>query len=288
MLLSRLLAHDPAERGGSPIEIMRSVVTLGARADAKPVTTFAARAMLCIAVAIASPGLAQTGDFGRPKPSLLEGLFPKQFWQGPVTGYSGYPLTDLEQELRDRSYALIRPNEPRGRWNIYIAGFGIAHLLPPSMTDYDYTEYARMLLWTLARSEASSYNRLIEDMDADGQLVRPFVAVACAVADMDTKRQRSLAYVGEVAEGEIANALGRIYENRLVTAWVHRALYWRLGSYRYALERLVISVPSALAVGAERALKRFEAIVVAADPPLAQCAGAEFAVPVGAGVIVTK
>ena len=87
-----------------------------------------------VALAIATPGLAQTGDFGRPKPSLLEGLIPKQFWKGPVTGYSWYPLTDLEEELRDRSYALIRPNEPRGNWNIYIAGFQIAHLLPPAMT----------------------------------------------------------------------------------------------------------------------------------------------------------
>ena len=113
------------------------------------------------------------------------------------------------------------------------------------MTYYDYTEYGRMLLSTLARSEASSYNRVIEDTRADGELVRPFVAVACAVADMDSKRQRSLAYVGELSEGEIANALGRIHENRMVTAWVHRALHWRLASYRYALERLVISVPSA-------------------------------------------
>ena len=90
---------------------------------------------------------------------------------------------------------LIRPNEPRGKWNIYIAGFQIAHLLPPSMTDYDNTEYGRMLLGTLARSEASSYNRLIEDMGSDGALVNPFVATACTVEDLDVKRQRSLAYV---------------------------------------------------------------------------------------------
>jgi len=57
-------------------------------------------------------------------------------------------------------------------------------------------------------------------------------------------------------------------------------LHWRLASYRYALERLMISVPSQLAVETERALKRFEAIVATADAPLAQCAGAEFAVPV--------
>jgi hypothetical protein len=181
---------------------------------------------------------------------------------------------------------LIRPNEPRGRWNIYIAGFQIAGLLPPRFTYEDHTEYARMLLWTPARSEASSYNRLIDDMGEDGKLAGSFVAVACTVADLDFKRERSLAYVSELAEGETANAFGRIRENRMVTAWVQRALHWRLDSYRYALERLVIAEPSARAVEAERALVRFQAIVLQADPPLTRCAGAEFAVPVGP--LVTK
>jgi hypothetical protein len=245
---------------------------------------------ICIALAFPISALAQTGDFGRPKPSLLEGLIPKQFWQGPVTGYSSYPLTNLEEELRDRSYVLIRPNEPRGKWSIYIAGFQIAHLLPPGMTDYDHTEYARMLLSTLARSEASSYNRLIEDMASDGALVAPFVATACTVFDLDLKRQRSLAYVSELSEGETANALGRMRENRMITAWVHRALHWRLASYRYALERLVIAVPSRIAVEAERMLRHFERIVLQADPALASCAGDEFAaVPiVGRAAIVSK
>jgi hypothetical protein len=243
----------------------------------------------CIAFAIAAPASSQAGDFGRPKPSLLEGLIPQQFWKGPVTGYSNYPLTNLEEELRDRSYVLIRPNEPRGRWNIYIAGFQIAGLLRPRFSYDDHTEYARMLLWTPARSEASSYNRLIDDMGEDGKLVGLFVAVACAVADLDLKREQSLAYVGELSEGEVGNAYGRIRENRIVTAWVRRALHWRLASYRYALERLVITVPSARAVEAERALTRLQTVVVQADPALARCAGIEFAVPVVAGApIVTK
>jgi hypothetical protein len=228
---------------------------------------------LAIALTIAAFSPAFAGDFGRPKPSLLDGFIPPQFWKGPVTGLSAFPLTDLENELRDRSYALIRPNEPRGNWNLYIAGFGIAHLLPPSMTDYDHTEYARMLLSTPARSEASSYNRLIEDMVSEGTLIGPFVAVACAVADLDQKRVRSLAYVGELNESEAGNASGRVRENGMVTAWVRRALYWRLGSYRYALERLVIAVPSGRAVEAERALRRFEAQVLQADAPLTHCAG---------------
>jgi len=249
---------------------------------------------LLIALALATPNLsspshAQTGDFGRPKPSLLEGLIPHQFWKGPVTGYSSYPFTDLEEELRDRSYVLIRPNEPRGRWNIYIAGFQLAHLLPPAFTYYDYTEYARMLLWTPSRSEASLYNRLMEDMDSDGRLVAPFVGVACAVADLDLKRERSLTYVGELTEGEAGNAVGRIRENRIITAWVQRALHWRLASYRYALERFVIAVPSGLAVPAERALTRFERTIIEADPLLLRCAGAEFAaVPIAEPPLITK
>jgi hypothetical protein len=244
------------------------------------------RLTLCIAFAIA-PAVSEAGDFGRPKPSLLEGLIPQQYWKGPVTGYSNYPFTDLEVELRDRSYVLIRPNEPRGSWNIYIAGFQITGAFPPAYVYTDHTEYARMLLWTPARSEVSSYNRLMEDMDSDGRLVGPFVTVACAIADLDVKRERSLAYVGELSDWEVGSAAGRIRENRLVTAWVHRALHWRLASYRYALERLVITMPSALAVEAERALMRFQAAVTQADPALARCAGAEFQA-IAAAPLVTK
>jgi hypothetical protein len=245
------------------------------------------RLTLCIALAIAVPATSNAGDFGRPKPSLLEGLIPQQYWKGPVTGYSSYPLTDLEVELRDRSYALIRPNQPRGKWNLYIAGFQFAGAFPPAYVYTDYTEYARLLLWTPARSEASSYNRLIDDMAEDGKLTGPFLAVACAVADLDLKREKSLGYVGVLSDWEVDNAFGRIRENRLVTAWVHRALHWRLASYRYALERLVISVPSALAVEAERALTRFQTIITQADPVLTRCAGAEFQAA-AAAPLVTK
>jgi len=246
--------------------------------------------LIFIAVTAAGFSSACAGDFGRPKPSLLEGLFPPQLWRGPVPHPSSFPYTNLEEELRDRSYVLIRPNEPRGNWNIYIAGFQVAHLFPPGVTAYDYTEYASMLLWTPSRSEASSYNRLIEDLGSDGRLVAPFVAVACAIADLDVKRERSLAYVGELSGGEAANAFGRIRENRLVTEWVRRALHGRLASYRYALERLVIAAPSPLAVEAERALTRFHAIVLQADPALTQCAGgaALVALPPDGRPIVTK
>jgi hypothetical protein len=247
-----------------------------------------ARLAICAALATAAPGLASAGDFGRPSPSVFDGLIPKQFFKGPVLGYSAYPLTDLEEELRDRSYVLIRPNEPRGNWNVYIAGFQIPDWMPSAFIVYDHTEYARMLLWTPARSEASSYNRLIEDMTSDGRLIAPFISVACAVADLDEKRARSLAYVSELSEGQADRAFGRIRENRMVTAWVQRALHWRLASYRYALERLVIAVPSRLAVPAERALTAFEQVVLAADRPLTQCSGEVAALPVEPVVVTGR
>jgi hypothetical protein len=235
-------------------------------------------AIIATALTIAAFSPADAGDFGRPKPSLLDGFIPPQFWKGPVTGLSAFPLTDLENELRDRSYVLIRPNEPRGQWSAYIAAMQIAHFFSRPENDDGHTDYARMLLLSDARSEASAYNRLIEDTTADGMLIGPFVSVACAIADLDQKRLRSLAYVGELDERETADTFGRVRENRMVTAWVQDALHERLVSYRYALERLVIKVPSLLAVDAERSLKRLEAKVLAADAPLAQCSGGGLAV----------
>jgi hypothetical protein len=228
------------------------------------------RLVLAAVLALSAPALA--GDFGRPRPSVLEGLLPPQLWRGPVTGYSTYPFTDLEEELRDRAYALIRPNEPRGRWNLILLEFHLAAALPPSATAFDPTAYGRMLLWTPGRSEASQYHRLIDDVTSDAQLTGPFVAVACRVADMDAKRGQSLPHVGAATAGEVENALGRVRENRMITAWVRRALFDRVASYRYALERLVIAVPSALAIEAERTLVKFAKYVDEVDPALARCA----------------
>ena len=95
-------------------------------------------------------------------------------------------------------------------------------------------------------------------MAADGELVGPFVAVACAVADMD-RQARAQPRLCRRAVGRRDRATRSGASAR--TGWsppgCSARLHWRLASYRYALERLVIAVPSPLAVEAERALKRF-------------------------------
>ena len=48
--------------------------------------------------------------------------------------------------------------------------------------------------------------------------------------------------------------IARNNENAAIVAWVCRALKERVASYRYALERLVIAVPSSSAAEADRAI----------------------------------
>jgi hypothetical protein len=243
--------------------------------------------LLAITVAALGPASAADGDFGRPRPSFLDGLIPPQFWKGPVTGYSNYPLTEAENELRDRAYTLIRPSEPRVEFDVVIARFRFAQIFPPTAANFDHTAYGRNMLWMPGRSEASQYSQLMDDMASDGQLIGPFLALACYVADLDGKRARSLEYVGELSMGQRDNAFGRIAENRMVTAWVQRALHQRVASYRYALEHLVVAIPSPRAIEAERALARFDYAVHGADLPLTRCAGGEIAVE-APPVIITK
>ena len=122
----------------------------------------------------------------------------------------------------------------------------------------------------------------------DGRLVGPFVAVACAVADLDLKRERSLAYVGELSE---AGSRQRV--------WPHprKPSGHRLGASRAALAARVVPLCARAAgdLGAVSPRGRGRACADAlpgdraqADPVLARCAGAEFAAAAVGAAIVTK
>ena len=54
---------------------------------------------------------------------------------------------------------------------------------------------------------------------------------------------------------EVANALSRVGENLLIVGWVQRSLVERAAAYQFALERLMVAVPSPLAVEGERSIK---------------------------------
>jgi hypothetical protein len=108
-----------------------------------------------------------------------------------------------------------------------------------------------MTVWV--RSETTRYARLIEDVRNDVARLDYFFTTARRVIDIDRKREQSLAYV-PVRGDEVANALARVGENVLIVGWVQRSLAERVAAYRFALERLIIVVPSPLAVEAERSI----------------------------------
>jgi len=237
---------------------------------------------------IAWLGSAVAGDLGRADPSIFEGILPKQFYLGPAAPlafpprfipHSLYPLTDDEERLRNQSYALIRPPQHRDVWNLLVASNREAKILPLDILSFDRRAYGKMLVGLPYRSEAGRYSRLTDDVVSDVVLLGPFLATACRVLDMDAKRMRSLGYVQELTDSERGNARARIRENQLVIELVEYALDERAWSYRYAAERLVLAVPSPLAVQAEQSIGRFQALLTGIDDYLVQCRGAASLLP---------
>ncbi len=203
-----------------------------------------------------------TGDFGRMRPSLV--TEDVQAWLGrdAAVAYSApvslYPLTDEERLLRDYAYPLIEPAYDRNRWYSVLGEFAVTRVFNPVWYFCDPTAYAARLMAAPVRSETTRYSRLNEDIRNDVVRIDPFFMVARRVLDMDRKREKSLSYVPVLSGAEIANAQSRIDENLLVVSWVQRALADRAASYRFALERLVVAVPSDMAAEVARSLTLLE------------------------------
>jgi len=211
-------------------------------------------AALCLFILLGCPN----GDFGRVRPSLVtDGIHD---WVGrdaarqagaPV---SVFPLTDDERLMRDYGYQLIEPAYDRQRWYSFLGEWGLTNYFQPGWWHCDPTAYAARLMNAYVRSEIARYSRLNDDIRNDVQRMDLFFPVARRVLDIDGKREKSLAYVPVLSGPEIANAKARVNENFLVIAWVQQALTERLASYRFALERLIVIVPSPAGVEVERSL----------------------------------
>ena len=169
---------------------------------------------------------------------------------GPV---SEFRTTDQERELRDRAYALIEPPYNRNRWDSVWREYGRGRAGRDEPA-FDRTVYLARLHHTYRRSEASAYAKIVTDARNDVERLPAFFTVAGRVTDMDRRRSQSLAHVTNLNEREHGNALARMRENAAIVAWVCRALKDRVASYRYALERLVVAVPSTAAVEADRSI----------------------------------
>mgnify|MGYP001111838464 CR=1 FL=1 len=205
----------------------------------------------------------RSGDLGRMEPTLLT---PKgePLETGSVPA-SEFPITDDERQLRALARNLLTAPgaEPRA----------VISLVRPVNPREEEARYVDALVNGAYRSAAARYSRLIDDTRNDIQRIEPFFMVARRVADLDVKRDRSLGAVRNLTPQDLLNAKRRIRENMMLIAEVHRVMSERAAMFRAALEKLVIALPSPMAVEAERQRieleRRLAEIQVFASPAFA-------------------
>jgi hypothetical protein len=182
---------------------------------------------------------ACAGDFGRPRYPWLTKLTAEPIEARVGAPVSDFPLTDEEKNLRRLAENLLAPPYEKEPW--YQAA-------PPA----DHTRYAAFIIDYPFRSSTARYARIIDDIRNDLERLDPFFRAARLVADLDGKRSKSIKFVPQVSDGELANARARVEGNIAVIATVHEALAQRVRGYRFALERLAIALPSPMAAEVDR------------------------------------
>ncbi len=224
------------------------------------------------------------GDFGEVRDTLVsDGMHD---WVGPyATGSvpSKFELTDDERELRDLAYPLIDPPYDRQQWYSVAGEYGLYR--PARGPAFDRAAYAKWLLsgdgpsplarysakLESARHEVTTflspherspsvrYARLMDDVRNDVTQLPQFFETATRVLDIDQKRQKSMALVSALSPAERKNAERRMRENAAIITLTREKLAQREASYRYALERLVIQMPSPQAADVERSINHLQA-----------------------------
>lgn len=206
-----------------------------------------------------------TGDFGRPRPGIIPDMILPAAgeWNARLRGEasSWFRMTDDEKQLRDRAWRLVLPANARDEFERQLSALIHQRVLPVAAESRNVADYFNALMSGSFASQASRYNRLAEDANADRELLAPFRANALRVIEADRIRLRALDASATIPEGRREPALDRVAENEGLMLWVCERVRFRVSNYLYALENLVVEVPSQEAVRAERAIMAFEAEV---------------------------
>ena len=202
------------------------------------------------------------GDFGRPRTSFFGDNRATTMGNAAADALgepaSVFPLTEDEILMRDLAYNLIMPPYTRAVWYDVLNRFFRAGVVPTyGPADLRSAYWPQLFGWRYP-SATARYARLTDDIRDDIVRIDPFWSAAARVFDLDRKRDKSLALVSTLAVEEAINAKRRIAENRMIADWVRWCLTERAAGYRFALERLVIAMPSPAAVDAERAVAELE------------------------------
>ena len=222
------------------------------------------RPALLMTLLFAAAGCAApAGDFGRPRPSYFNESVLPAIGEGAALSrreaVADAPLTDEEREMRNLAYAILMPAGDRQQWDRMLTELVRTRVLPEEKAPVDPGAYSDVLISSAYRSTTARYARLMEDARTDSARAGPFFAAAARVAKMDEVREKAAAHMFHIVPPERQSAMARIYENRVLVAWVHRRFGERLIGYKLALDRLVIATPAPAAVEAERVLQVLEA-----------------------------
>ncbi len=225
---------------------------------------------LAVALLAAAGGCApHVGDLGRPQRSVWnEAILPGLGYyaaMGRGESVSAFHLTDAEIELRDRAWRYVMPAHERSWFQREVQELARTRLIPVSWQSVSPDRYFAALMSESFRSESSRYRRLAEDALADLALIAPFRRTAERVAGADRARLQTAAISPNIEPPSPENAHARVAENEGLVAWVRERLRYRLANYRWALDNLVVEVPSQEAIHAERAILALEAEIKAMD-----------------------
>lgn len=218
-------------------------------------------ALSCLMLA----GCSTTGDLGRPRPNIFADQLAPAIgdWSARFRGEasSWFHLTDDEEQLRTRAWRLVLPAHEKSHFEREVSKLAHARILPVEAQSNDLTAYQRALVSGSFASQASRYHRLSEDANGDRLLLAQFRANALRVINADRARLRTLDASQLLPPEQRDPAYDRVAENEGLMLWVCERARFRLKSYRYALEALVVEMPSREAVRAERAIMGMESEV---------------------------
>jgi hypothetical protein len=222
-------------------------------------------ALACLGVAL-SGCLTETGDLGRPRPSVWnDTIFPRAglasaVLRGEPTALH-FNYTDDEAELRDRAWRFIMPAQERSLFDRQVQEMARTRILPVAAQSVDLSEYFFALRSQTHRSPASRYRRLGEDATADRQLLPSFRGNALRVIRADGVRLAAGRASGLVPGSALSEAEARVAENVGIIVWVCERARYRLAGYRYALDNLIVEVPQEQAIPAERAIAALDGAI---------------------------
>lgn len=224
---------------------------------------FASRSSVIAALSgLLLAGCSTTGDLGRPRPNIFaDQLAPAAGeWSARFRGEasSWFHFTDDEEQLRARAWRIVLPAHERSDFDREVSKLAHARILPVEAQSNDISAYHRALTSGSFASQASRYNRLSEDANGDRLLLAQFRANAMRVINADRARLRVLDASQQVPPEQRDPATQRVAENEGLMLWVCERARFRLKSYRFSLDNLVIEMPSREAVKAERAIMGLE------------------------------